>query len=101
MNTWSLIIGMACITFSVRYFFLSKSVPFRVTPVMQRILKYSAPAVLTSLAVPFLVFPQEELFVSYQNPFLIAGVFVCVLSLLRLNTLTTVVISMIFFWFIR
>ncbi|WP_028021776.1 AzlD domain-containing protein [Enterovibrio calviensis] len=101
MSTWSMIIGMACITFSVRYFFLSKSIPFRVTPVMQRILKYSAPAVLTAIAVPFLVFPQNDLDISFQNPFLIAGVFVCLLSLLRLNTLTTVVISMIFFWFIR
>ncbi|MEZ8143828.1 hypothetical protein A1OO_16915 [Enterovibrio norvegicus FF-33] len=101
MNTWLMILGMACITFSVRYFFLAKSIPFRVTPVMQRILKFSAPAVLTALAVPFLVFPQGELDISVQNPFLIAGIFVCALSLLRLGTLSTVLISMIFFWFIR
>ncbi|CZF81027.1 Branched-chain amino acid transport protein (AzlD) [Grimontia celer] len=101
MNTWLLIIGMACITFSVRYFFLAQSIPFRVTPVMQRILKYSAPAVLTALAVPILLFPQGNIDISIDNPFLLAGVFVCVLSLMRLSTLKTVVISMIFFWLIR
>lgn len=101
MNTWLLIIGMACITFSVRYFFLAQSIPFRVTPVMQRILKYSAPAVLTALVVPIVLFPQGNIDISLDNPFLLAGVFVCVLSFMRLSTLKTVVISMIFFWLIR
>ncbi|EOD80986.1 hypothetical protein D515_04965 [Grimontia indica] len=101
MNTWLLIIGMACITFSVRYFFLAQSIPFRVTPVMQRILKYSAPAVLTALVVPIVLFPQRNIDISLDNPFLLAGVFVCILSLMRLSTLKTVVISMIFFWLIR
>ncbi|KXF82436.1 AzlD domain-containing protein [Enterovibrio coralii] len=101
MNTWLMIFGMAAITFSVRYFFLAKSIPFRVTPVMQRFLKFSAPAVLTALAVPILVFPEGELDVSFDNAFLLSGVFVCVLSLMRLGTLPTVVISMGFFLLIR
>ncbi|CZF80575.1 AzlD domain-containing protein [Grimontia marina] len=101
MNTWLIIIGMAGITFSVRYFFLAQSIPFRVTPVMQRILKYSAPAVLMALTVPILLFPQGSIDISLHNPFLLAGGFVCALSLLRLSTLKTVIISMIFFWLIR
>ncbi|MBV7297309.1 AzlD domain-containing protein [Enterovibrio paralichthyis] len=101
MNTWILILGMAAITFSVRYFFLAKSVPFRVTPVMQRVLKYSTPAVLTALTVPILVFPTGEMMLDIDNPFLIAGIFACVLSLLCLHTLLTVIASMLFFLWIR
>ncbi|MEI8612146.1 AzlD domain-containing protein [Enterovibrio sp. Hal110] len=101
MNTWIMILGMACITFSVRYVFLARSIPFQVTPTMQRILKFSAPAVLTALAVPILVFPHGDFFVSINNPYLLAGIFVCVLGFLRLGTLSMVLISMIFFWFIR
>ncbi|MDD1783199.1 AzlD domain-containing protein [Enterovibrio sp. ZSDZ35] len=101
MHNWLMIIGMAAITFSVRYFFLAKSIPFRVSPTLQRFLKFSAPAVLTALAVPILVFPDGHLDVSFDNAFLLAGSFVCLLSVIRLGTLPTVVISMGFFLLIQ
>lgn len=101
MMTWLMIIGMAAITFTVRYFFLADSVPFRVTPVMHRILKYSTPAVLTALTVPILLFPEGEMALNIDNPFLIAGAFACALALLRIHTLLVVIAAMLFFLWLK
>lgn len=101
MTLWLMILGMAAITFTVRYLFLANSVPFRVTPAMQRLLKYSTPTVLTALTIPILVFPAGTFTLNLSNPFLLAGIFACVLALLRLHTLLVVIASMLFFLWIR
>lgn len=57
MMTWLAIVMMACVTFSVRYFFLAKSMPIRINDTMKRFLRFSAPAVLTALTIPIVLFP--------------------------------------------
>lgn len=92
---WIALVGMTCITFSCRYFFFSKSVPFELGEKTRRLLSYTAPSVLTSMWVP-IVFLGHQTTNSHfiTSPFLIAGIFTIVLSLKISNTLIVVIIGM-------
>ena len=90
-NFWIALIGMTCITFSCRYFFFSKTIPFELGTKVKRLLSYTAPSILTAMWVPIV-------FLGYQNtnddfitsPFLIAGLVTVVLSLKIKKTLAVV-----------
>ncbi|WP_025738813.1 AzlD domain-containing protein [Salinivibrio socompensis] len=97
MNYWVMIVAMALITFSVRYLLLARSVPVRIGPRLQRLLTYSAPAVLTALWVPIVFFPEDELSVTATNPYLLGALLAIGLACTRLSTLLVVGISIGFF----
>lgn len=94
MTTWLMILGMACITFSVRYLFLARSIPVRISPSIQRLLKYSAPSVLTAMWIPIVFYPHQTLSVSLSNPYLIAACIAIILALTKISTLFVVLASM-------
>jgi branched-subunit amino acid transport protein len=89
---------MSCITFTCRYLFLSKTLPFELGDKAKKILSYTGPSVLTAMWVPIVFLSEGNVEQSFFiNPFLIAGL-VCVLLSLKLkNTLMIVVLSMLFF----
>ena len=97
-NYWVMILGMACITFTCRYLFLSKILPFELSATAKSILSYTAPSVLTAMWVP-IVFLSEEKGEEplFFNPFLMAGLVCILLSLKLKNTLMIVVLSMLVF----
>lgn len=92
------LLGMAAITFSCRYLFFAKSLPYQLSPKLQKLLSYTAPSVLTAMWVPIVFLGHEETNVSFfQSPFLLAGVATVLLSYKVKNTLTVVIAGMSIF----
>ncbi|PCH96284.1 MAG: hypothetical protein COB83_05950 [Gammaproteobacteria bacterium] len=93
-NFWIALLGMTCITFTCRFLFFSKKLPFELGVKTKRALSYTSLSVLTAMWVPII-------FLSYQNiekyffdsPFLIAGLLSIALSLKFKSTLLVVIIS--------
>lgn len=101
MTNWILIIGMACITFGVRYFFFIKRLPIGVNNNLQQLLSFSAPAVLTALWIPIVFFPNQTLQFDLSSPYLISALTACVLGLLRIGTLKVIIAAMLCFWILK
>jgi branched-subunit amino acid transport protein len=93
MQTWIYILAMAAITFSVRYLFFIRSLPLSIGPELQRLLGFSAPAVLAALATPIVFFPEQQWHLGPDNPYLIGGVCAALLAALRLGTLWVILLS--------
>ncbi len=95
---WLTIFIMGMIVFSSRYLFLEPKLPIRLSERSQRLLSYSAPAVLTAIFAPIIFIRNNELALSLDNPYLISGIAAVVLARMTGNTLLTTVFSMgIFF----
>ncbi|TEW52348.1 AzlD domain-containing protein [Psychromonas algicola] len=101
-NYWIILLGMSCITFSCRYLFLSKQLPFELGTKAKSILSYTAPSVLTAMWVPIVFLSESNIEQSFfTNPFLIAGLVCVFLSLKLKNTFLIVVLSMSIFLILR
>lgn len=98
---WLMIIGMAVVTFSVRYCFFSRLTPVEIHPSVQRLLNYSAPSVMTAMWVPIVFRPQESLFVSIANPYLMAALITIGLAMTKCHLFLVVVLSMASFWLLN
>jgi branched-subunit amino acid transport protein len=99
---WLALIGMTCITYSCRYFFFSKTVPFELGPTVKRLLSYTAPSVMTAMWAPIVFLGHQENSGDFiTSPFLIAGIATVVFSLLMKNTLAVVVFGMSVFGLLK
>ncbi len=100
--TWTLIIGMATITYINRYFFFARSIAYRPGPHAQRLLSYSSYAVLTAIWAP-IVFEFDGIHeVDLAGlDYLIATSLAAALSFLRINSLIVVLASTAVFFLIR
>ncbi len=78
--TWLLIFIMALITFYNRYALMSPRLKLTLGDNAQRLLKYTAPAVLTGLWAPIVFTEHHQLNTDPTNPYLIAGFVTVVLS---------------------
>ncbi|NRA84675.1 MAG: AzlD domain-containing protein [Gammaproteobacteria bacterium] len=101
-NFWVALVGMTCITFSCRYFFFSKTVPFELGTKTKRLLSYTAPSVLTAMWVPIVFLGHQSADSDFiTSPFLIAGLVTVVLSLKIKNTLVAVGLGMSIFGLLK
>lgn len=97
-NYWITLFGMACITFTCRYLFFSKKLPFELGVKAKRALSYTAPSVLTAMWVPIVFLSYTSIETSFfTSRFLLAGIVSVALSLKCKSTLTVVIISMLVF----
>jgi branched-subunit amino acid transport protein len=92
---------MACVTFSTRFLFLSKHLPFEIGPKMQRFLSFSAPCVLTAIWVPIVFIQDNSLAISVNNPYLIAATIAVLLAYRFKNLYLTTVVSLAVFFLIH
>lgn len=72
MTTWIVIILAGIATFSMRFVFIALFGVVAVPPLLERALRYVAPAVLAALAVPAIAAPGREL--DLINPFVPAAI---------------------------
>lgn len=94
-----LIIGMALVTFAIRYsmFLLAGRVEFPARLVGA--LRYVPPAVLTAIIVPAVLIPTGEgVNLSFANAYLVGGLVALGVSWFSQNLLLTIVLSMAAFW---
>ena len=93
-----LIIGMALITFGIRYFLLAFAERIELPGILTDSLKFIAPAVLTAITVPAVLMPAGELDFSFSNPYLIAGGMALVAGVLSKNVLATIFVGLLTFF---
>lgn len=98
--TWTYILILAAIVFFNRYLFLEPRVDIKFPHFFEKMLKYSAPCLLTAICAP-IIFYQDDAFRAFaNNPYLYGAIF-CVLMILWLKkTLLSIILSLVFFYMV-
>lgn len=98
MNEFILILGMALVTFGVRYPVLAIFGRLNLPEPVLRALRYVPVAVLTAITLPVMVAPENNtLDLSLDNAYLVAGVVAIGVAWWRKNLLLTILIGMAVF----
>lgn len=98
MNEFFLILGMAVVTFLIRYPVLAMSGRIKLSPWFLRMLCYVPPTVLTAIVVPAVLMPNHELWLDHTNARLIGAIAAVLIGFWRKNLLLTIVIGMLVFF---
>ncbi len=101
MNEILLILGMAAVTFGVRYPPLALVGRINLSPGVVRALRYVPVAVLTAITVPVVLMPHGQVDVSLSNAYMVAGVVSGFIAWRTKNLLLTIVIGMALFFIWR
>jgi branched-subunit amino acid transport protein len=96
-NEWMMILGMAIVTFSVRYPVMAVVGYLQLPPAMLRALKYVPTAVLTAIIVPAVLIADGKLNLSINNAQLIGSIVATVIAWRTKNLLWTIVGGMVAF----
>ncbi len=92
-----LIVGMALVTFGVRYPVLAVSGKIDLPGPVLRALRYVPAAVLTAIVAPAVLMPEHKLWIGYTNAHLIAGMVTGLVAWRTRHFLLTFVIGMAVF----
>jgi len=93
-----LILGMALVTFGIRYVLLAIAHRVELPEILKESLNYIAPAVLTAITVPAVLMPTGEIHLSFENPYLISAVLAVLAGLISKNLLVTILVGLIGFF---
>lgn len=97
-NFGLILVAMSCITFTCRFLFFCKKLPFELGEKTKLALSYTAPSVLTAMLVPIVFLSYQHIEQSFfESPFLIAGLLSILLSLTFKSTLLIVLLSSVLF----
>ncbi|WP_454666207.1 AzlD domain-containing protein [Acinetobacter calcoaceticus] len=99
--SWFVILGLAAIVFFNRYYFLEPNVKVKLPLVMNKMLNYSAPCLLTAICIPVVFFDGDNLKGIVDNPYIYAAIFCLVISIYLKRVLLSVITSLVFFYFIN
>ncbi|MEO0755966.1 MAG: AzlD domain-containing protein [Cyanobacteria bacterium J06648_16] len=93
----SLVLGMAAVTFGIRYTLIALSGRIRLSPSLTQALRFVPPTVLTAIVVPAVLFPNGTLWVSAENARLVGAIATLLIAFWQKNLLLTIVVGMAFF----
>jgi branched-subunit amino acid transport protein len=97
MEQGLMILGMALVTFGVRYPVLAILGKLNLPEAVMRALRYVPVAVLTAIVVPTMISPNGTPELSFTNAYLVAGVVSAIIAWSTRKLLPTIVLGMIFF----
>jgi branched-subunit amino acid transport protein len=101
MQTWLLILGMALITFAVRYSLFAWP-NLRFPPLVLQGLHYVPTAVLTAIVLPGMLLPDgEHLALRLDNAYLLAGLGAIVIAAVTRHLLATIGGGFVLFFLLR
>lgn len=101
MNAWWLILGMAGITFVLRYSLFAWP-DLRFPPMVRQGLHYVPTAVLTAIVVPGLLLPDGQHWaLALDNVYLLAGLAAILIAALTRHLLATIGGSLLVFFMLR
>ena len=92
-----IILGMALVTFGIRYTLIAFSDRIDLPEILKDSLKFIAPAVLTAITVPAVLMPTGDLNISFENPYLISGGLALVVGIFSKNVLVTILVGLLAF----
>ncbi len=93
-----LILGMAAVTFGVRYLTLAALSRTTLPEPIFRALRYVPPAVLTAIIVPNVLLVEGELAVQASNAPLVASIVAALVAWRSRNLLLTITLGMLALW---
>lgn len=96
--SWTYILALAAIVFFNRSFFLEPQVNVRLFPFFEKMLKYSAPCLLTAICAPIIFYQEGVLRPWLDNTYLYGAIFCTVMMLLVRRVLLSMILSLIFFY---
>ena len=99
--SWFMILGLAAIVFFNRYYFLEPTVKIKLPLIMNKMLNYSAPCLLTAICIPVVFFDGDNLKGIIDNPYIYASIFCIVIAFYLKKVLLSVIASLVFFYFIN
>jgi branched-subunit amino acid transport protein len=97
MDEGLLVLGMAAVTFAIRYSLIGLSDRVKLSPVVVCALQFVPPAVLSAIVVPAVLFPGGKLSVGLDNARLVGAVATVLFAFWKRNLLFTIGAGMIFF----
>ena len=95
MNVWLIMLFGGLVTFGMRFSMIYLLGRFEVPEVMQRLLRFVPPAVLSAIIFPELFIRSNHLDISYGNTRWLAGLVAVIVARLTKNTLLTILAGMI------
>ena len=101
MSYWWLVLGMALITFLMRYSLFAWP-NLRFPPIIRQGLQYVPTAVLTAIVVPGMLLPDGTHWqLSFDNAYLLAGIAAIVIAAVSRNLLATIGGGLVVFFLLR
>ncbi|PKM31101.1 MAG: branched-chain amino acid transport [Gammaproteobacteria bacterium HGW-Gammaproteobacteria-11] len=96
---WGLVLGMALITFGIRYSLFAAGQRVRFSPLVSRALNYVPVAVLTAIIAPAMLSPEgQALALHWSNAYLVGGLVAIALAAWRRNLLLTIMGGLVAFF---
>ena len=99
--SWFMILGLAAIVFFNRYYFLEPQVKIKLPLILNKMLSYSAPCLLTAICIPVIFFDGNHLRGVINNPYIYAAIFCIVIAMYQKKVLFSVIASLGVFYFIN
>ena len=99
--SWFMILGLAAIVFFNRYYFLEPQVQIKLPLILNKMLSYSAPCLLTAICIPVIFFDGNHLRGVINNPYIYAAIFCIVIAMYQKKVLLSVIASLGVFYFIN
>ena len=96
-----MILGMAGVTFGVRYALFALAERLRMASWIEAALKFIPPAVLSAIILPAVLLPRGEWELSFANPYLVAAVATTAAGIATRNLLATIAIGLAAFFAFR
>ncbi len=101
MNLWWLILGMAAITFGIRYSLFAWP-DLRFPPVLRQGLHYGPTAVLSAIIVPAMLMPDgKHLWLALDNAYLLGGLVAIAIAAFTRHLLATIAGGLLAFFLLR
>ncbi|MFO7323939.1 MAG: AzlD domain-containing protein [Chloroflexota bacterium] len=99
MNEFMLVLGMAVVTFAMRYPVMALVGRINLPDRVFQALRYVPPAVLSAIVVPELLLPDgERMLLAPENTRLVAGLVALLVAWKTKNLLLTIVLGMLSLW---
>ena len=99
MDEVYLLVGMALVTFGIRYSMFVLAGRYEFPPQITDALRYVPPAVLTAITVPaVLIHSGDGIDLSLTNPYLIGALAAGAVGWVTNNLLLTIMVGMVAFW---
>lgn len=98
MSNFGIIIGMALVTFLIRYPVLAIFSRVQLPDVVVRALRYVPVAVLTAIIVPEMVLREGTLDLSLDNAYFIGGIAAVLIAWRTKQLLPTIGLGLLFFF---
>jgi len=98
---WTLIAGMALVSFFTRAIFILSGSHLRLPPTAERVLRYAPAAAIMAIIIPDLAMAHGAWAISIENPRLIGGLVAFALAAATRSILATIVGGMLALTLVR